>query len=221
MEMGYWAMEPVARLFILFGVTANQITWASLVFGVASAFCLAAGHFGSGAFLAAITGLLDCLDGMVARRSHSDTAGGQILDSAMDRYVEFLFIGALIIYYRHVPWAQVIALLALLGSFMVSYSTAKAEAFSIPVPRGLMRRPERAVYLVIGAFLAPLSVRWLEAESAYPVVYPMIVALVLVAVLANFTAVVRIAVIVRVLNARRESETAAEAKAVVRLQEAG
>ena len=75
---------------------------------------------------------------------------GEVLDAAVDRYVEFFFLGGLMIYYRDIAALLILTLFALVGSFMVSYSSAKAEALHVPAPKGSMRRPERAVYLTAG-----------------------------------------------------------------------
>jgi hypothetical protein len=105
---------------------------------------------------------------------------------------------------------QALALLALLGSFMVSYSTTKAEALQVEVPKGSMRRPERAVYLILGASLSALSIAWVEPprEFSSALAYPMIVALGLVALLANISAIGRFRCIARAIR-RREKDAAA------------
>ncbi|OFZ22316.1 MAG: hypothetical protein A2X94_02385 [Bdellovibrionales bacterium GWB1_55_8] len=205
MEMGYWALEPLGRLFVFFRISANMLTWSALALGFLSAACLAAGHFGFGAAFTAGAGFLDALDGMVARLTGTQGRGGEILDSAIDRCVEFFFIGGVVLYYRDIPPVQIIALLALLGSFLVSYSTAKAEAFHIEVPRGTMRRPERAVYLTLGALLSPITIPWLESERLFarPIAHPMVIALIIVAIFANLSAIERFKAIAQALRARQ------------------
>ena len=118
---------------------------------------------------------------------------GEILDAAIDRYVEFFFLSGLIIYYREIPVLQVLALLALLGSFMVSYSTTKAEALKVDPPKGSMRRPERAVYLTLGATLSAFTIPLFETRHDFftPIGYPMVLALGLVAVVANVSSIER------------------------------
>jgi phosphatidylglycerophosphate synthase len=193
MELGYWALLPVARLLISIGVSPAGITCASLGCGLLAGACLSVGRFGLGAVFATVAGLLDALDGMVARISGLSSRAGKILDAAVDRYVEFFFLSGLVLYYRGTWLLQAISLLALLGSFMVSYSSAKAEAFGGDPPRGSMRRAERAVYLTLGAALSAVTIPWLErdAHGSFPVGYPMVVALAVVAVLANSSAVER------------------------------
>ena len=68
MEWTHWVLEPVAKFLVLLRITPNQVSWTSLSFGLLAGACLALGHFGFGAIFALISGLLDCLDGMVARK---------------------------------------------------------------------------------------------------------------------------------------------------------
>ena len=204
MEIGYWILSPVARALVSLRVSPNQVSWLSFGFGASAGVFLAVGHFGFGAICATVCGLLDSVDGMVARLSGVASDAGEVLDAAIDRYVEFFFLAGLIIYYREQPVLQLLALMALLGSFMVSYSTTKAEALQIEPPNGLMRRPERAVYLTAGAALSTPSIAWFEgaSELATPVAYPMVLALSMVAVLANFSAIERFWLIARALRRR-------------------
>lgn len=193
MELGYWILQPVARLLVFLRVRPNLVSWSSLAFGIVAGACLALGHFGFGAVFATISGFLDSLDGMVARSSGVASDAGEVLDAVVDRYVEFFFLSGLAVYYRQIPLLQVLALLALLGTFMVSYSTAKAEALRVDPPKGSMRRPERAVYLILGAALSALTIPWLEtrAESGIHIGYPMVAALGLVALVANVSSIER------------------------------
>src|SRR4051794_9972461 len=55
MEMGYWGMQPLAKLLIFFHITPNQISWASIVFGFLAGVCLVFGHFGFAAAFVAIS----------------------------------------------------------------------------------------------------------------------------------------------------------------------
>ncbi len=193
MEGAYWFFQPLGKVLIFCHITANQVSWASLIFGGLAGACLAVGHFGFGAGFAAISSILDALDGIVARVTNQASDAGEVLDTTVDRYVEAFFIGGLVIYYREIPALVLLALMALVGSFMVSYSTAKAEALQIDPPKSNMRRPERAVYLILGAAFSPITIPWLEKirEFPVPIGHPMVIALGLVAVLSNISAVER------------------------------
>jgi len=210
MEMAYWSLQPVARFLVYLKVTPNQLSWASLVLGGMAGTALAYGYFGFGALFATYSAFLDTLDGMVARMTEVASDAGEVLDAAVDRYVEFFFLAGVILYYQNITWIQMLALFALAGSFMISYSTAKAEALHIPPPPGIMRRPERAFYLTLGAGLSPLPMPWLDSFFNLPLPnpgYPMIAACFIVAVLANISAVERLWTIGRIM---REKEHAAE-----------
>lgn len=215
MEFGYWILQPVVRLLVFLGITPNKVSWASLGLGLLSGACLSVGHFGFAAIFAALSGLLDSVDGMVARVSGVASDAGEVLDAAIDRYVEFFFFAGLIIYYREIPVLQVLALLALLASFMVSYSTAKAEALNIVPPRGSMRRPERAVYLTLGAALSAITIAWLESQREFSIAigYPMAIALGLVAVVGNVSSIDRLWSVAKAIRVREKNNAEARARA--------
>lgn len=204
MEGGYWFLQPFAKLLVFCHVTPNQISWTALFLGLVAGLCLAFGHFGSGAVFAALSALMDALDGIVARLTGASSDAGEVLDTAVDRYAEFFFLGGLTIYYREIPFLMVLCLLALAGSFMVSYSSAKAEALQVSPPKGSMRRPERAIYLILGATLSPVTIPWFETVREFPVPigHPMVLAVGLVAVLANVSAVERLWITARMMRAR-------------------
>jgi phosphatidylglycerophosphate synthase len=212
MEAFYWFLQPLGKFLVYCRITPNGISWASFAFGVLAGLCLAFGHFGSGAAFACVSAVMDSLDGLVARMSGTSSDAGEVLDAAVDRYAEFMFLGGLIIYYREIPVLMVLTMAALVGSFMVSYSSAKAEALQVSPPKGSMRRPERAFYLILGAALSPVTIPWWEASREFPVAigHPMVAALTMVAVLSNVSAVERL---VAIAKAMREREAqAAEAK---------
>ena len=215
MELGYWILHPVARLLVFLHITPNKVSWASLGFGFLAGACLAMGHFGFAAIFATVSGLLDSVDGMVARMSGLASDAGEVLDAVIDRYVEFFFLSGLVIYYREIPVFQVLALLALLGSFMVSYSTTKAEALNVDPPKGSMRRSERAVYLTLGAALSTVTIAWLETHDEFstPIGYPMVLALGLVAVVANVSSIKRFRSIAKAIRVREKDLAEARLRA--------
>lgn len=193
MEMGYWGMQPCAKMLVFFGMTPNQISWISLGFGFLAGFVIAFGHFGFACLFMIISSFLDSLDGMVARITGLASEAGEVLDSAMDRYVEYFFLGGLIIYYREALPFMILTMLALLGSYMVSYSSSIARGEQIELPRAKwsMKRPERLIYLTLGAGFSPMTIPWLERVRDYPVPigHPMVIALGVVAIFANVFAI--------------------------------
>lgn len=203
-EMGYWAILPLARRCVAAGITPNHITWASLGLGIASGVCMAVGLQGLGALFALLSVLGDILDGQVAREAKSGSAAGEVLDASVDRYMEFFFVGGLVVFYRHNAVLMIIALAAMLATFMVSYSTAKAEAMGVDPPRGAMRRHERSTYFISGAVFSSMLGPWLEPFAWMPDLKapPMMVALAIVAVAGNVSAVRRLVLISRALRER-------------------
>ncbi len=214
MEMAYWGLQPIGDFLIFLGFSPNAISLLSFAFGMAAGLSLAYGHFGFAGFFSTICSLLDSLDGMVARKTGVASDSGEVLDAAVDRYVEFFFVAGLIYYYREIPWLVILCLATLLGSFMVSYSTAKAEALQVKPPRGAMRRTERAVYLTLGAILSPISIQSFEtsanfpSSSLYPIYagYPMVFALFLVALFANLSAFQRLNAIASAVKLRDDKK---------------
>ncbi|MFN2451885.1 MAG: CDP-alcohol phosphatidyltransferase family protein [Candidatus Dormibacteria bacterium] len=203
LETGYLILQPIGQWLAARGVTANMVSWTSLLLGGVAGALLAVGLFGTAAFVASISGLLDTVDGMVARFSGSSSDAGEVLDAAVDRYTEFFFLGGLAIHYRDHPLLVALTLAALIGSFMVSYATVKAEALGVDPPRGLMRRQERAVYLALGAIFTGLLSPALERRLHLPEVQlPMLIALVVVAALANLSAVLRHRALISILRRR-------------------
>jgi CDP-diacylglycerol---glycerol-3-phosphate 3-phosphatidyltransferase len=193
MNAGYWALEPASRVLARARVAPWFLSAASLV---PAAFCAAAiafGCWGAAACGLMASSLLDVLDGAVARASDGATERGAVLDSLMDRYVEFLVFGGLLVADRHNPPAQALAFAALTGSILVTYSTAKAEALHLEPPRGLMKRSDRMACLIVGLALSPLSSRWIEPGLGPPFLHPwpLSVALLLIGVFAHGSAILR------------------------------
>ncbi len=212
MQMAYWGLQPIGDFLIFLGLTPNAISSLSLVFGIVTCVALGFGHFGSAGFFATISSLMDSLDGMVARKTGVASDSGEVLDAAIDRYVEFSFIAGLIVYYHEIPWLVCLCLFAILGCFMVSYSTAKAEALGVTPPRGMMRRTERGLYLTLGAILSPISIQSFEtnahytSKGLYPIEigYPMVFALFMVAVFSNYSAVQRLSAIANEIKIKKK-----------------
>jgi CDP-diacylglycerol--glycerol-3-phosphate 3-phosphatidyltransferase len=215
MHVGYWALQPAARACAVVGVSANTITAMSAVAGVAAGVSAAAGHLGVAALLAASASVGDALDGLVARQAGTATASGALFDAAADRYQELSLLAGIAYGFRASPAVLGLALLAIAGAFMVSYASAKAEALGVVAPRGAMRRAERAVYLDAGLALTPLTSALglrLGASEAFANL-PIVLAVALVAIVGNISAVKRLRAIGSAAD-RKTSVASAPAGAV-------
>src|SRR5215831_7020868 len=204
MELGYWLLRPVVDVLSGLRITPNMVTGFSLVPALAAGVAVAFGWFGLACVLATAGSLCDLVDGVLARRLGTASDAGEVVDAAVDRYVESFFLGGLIIYYRSHWMMLLLCVLAFFGSFMVSYTTAKAEAMDVPPPRGLMRRAERAIYLLVGSGLTGLTkAAFADAPSHALRELPIIVAITTVAVVTNISSVQRLSAIARALRARQ------------------
>ena len=205
MEAAYWLMGPVVNGLLAVGATPNGVTVASLLPASAAAVSLALGHFGIAAVFMVMASLCDLVDGVLARRLGITCEAGEVIDATTDRYVEFLILGGLIVHYGPYWPACVLALGALLASFMVSYSTAKAESLQVAPPKGMMRRAERAVYLGAGITFVPV-VAWIMPQRLSAQIWfhdlPLLLALALIAVLGNVSAVSRLFKLTALLRQR-------------------
>ncbi len=198
MHRGYVWIERLAALFVRAGIGADAVSWLSLGFGAAAGGLVGGGRIGCAAWALAFSGLCDGIDGAVARQTNAVTRGGAVLDSALDRYVEFFVFAGLLVYFSGQWPQQLLVITALFGGFMVTYSTAKAEALGIIPPRGWMKRPERLVWLTGGCALAAAG-RLVNLRSA-----PVLVAVVaVIAVFAHASAVRRLRALRAAANAPR------------------
>jgi CDP-diacylglycerol--glycerol-3-phosphate 3-phosphatidyltransferase len=203
MEMGYWLIEPIVRALVALRITPNMVTLFSLVPALLAGVAAGFGWFGLACVLATAGSLCDLLDGVLARRLGTASDAGEVVDAAVDRYIEFLFLGGVAVYYRTHWMVIVLTLAAIFGSLMVSYTTAKGEAMQVTLPRGSMRRAERAVYLLVASGLTPIT-RILFAGSPSHALreLPILVALSLVAVVTNVNVVQRFVAMADALRAR-------------------
>ena len=113
-----------------------------------------------GAVVFVIGSILDILDGALARAGGKTTPFGSFLDSTTDRVGEGAMLGAIaLVFSRHGNQVAVGATVAAVaGSFLVSYTRAKAEALGLRGDVGLGSRAERVVVITAGLVLAPWGV---------------------------------------------------------------
>jgi CDP-diacylglycerol--glycerol-3-phosphate 3-phosphatidyltransferase len=144
-------------------VTPNALTAAGVTLCLAAAVVVffenrnAWAFYWIGAVVFVIGSILDILDGALARAGGKTTPFGSFLDSTTDRIGEGAVLGAIaLIFSRH---GNAIALgatvAAVAGSFLVSYTRAKAEALGLRGDVGLGSRAERVVVITAGLVLAP------------------------------------------------------------------
>jgi len=206
MEMVYWVLDPIIDFLAALRITPNMVTLFSLVPAAGAGVALGFGWFGLASVLAVMATFCDILDGLLARKTGVSSGAGEVIDAAVDRYGELFFFGGLVYYYRSHDQVLFIVLAAIVGSFMVSYATAKAEAMGVAAPRGAMRRGERAAYLIFGAAFTPVA-KALFANSASLALHecPIILAVTIVAVVSNISVVQRFSAINDLLRAKEKA----------------
>jgi len=176
-------MTTEAKLAHSIGLTPNQVSAIGIAFAVLSALAYWKWKFHTplpilAPLLLLASGFCDAIDGALARIYEEATTFGGFLDSLLDRYADaIIFCGIILGGLCDLSWG----LAALMGSLLVSYARARAEAAGVKMETvGIAERAERLVILVIASFL---SIAWLEALSW---------GVVILAILTNLTVLQRV-----------------------------
>lgn len=145
-------IEPVADFLVRRRVNPNTITTVGTLCSVAGGVIYATGHISLAGWVIGLTALFDVLDGTVARRTGRSTTFGAFYDSSLDRIADGIVMGGLTVFYatsavHHNVVMVVVSLLGIIGTFLVSYTRARAEALGIDAKVGIMQRPERVTLL--------------------------------------------------------------------------
>jgi len=184
-------LDPVVSSLVRARVHPNLISTIGFLITLAGAAVVFAGHLFAGVIVFLIGGMMDILDGRVARETGLASKFGSFYDSTLDRVSEIVFYFSVYAFFRPLDefwWVGYAVILAMVGSLMVSYTRARAEALGVECKVGLMQRPERVVLLGLGGLLIPV-VGAFRPELAYA---PLLAGISLIAVMANFTAFERI-----------------------------
>lgn len=161
--------DPVARGLAGLGLRPNQLTCLGLVCSAVAAGAFAADQRRAGALCLALAGALDILDGAVARISGQVSPFGAFLDSVLDRYSDLLVLTGIVILFARLGQLDDAggALLALIGTVMVSYTRARAESVGVDCRVGVMERGERMLVLILGGLAGLLTPAvWVVALGA-------------------------------------------------------
>lgn len=147
-----WFIGPLERLLIG-RVSPNAITAVSLLMCVATGASVALGHLAVGVWLYVFAGILDVLDGRLARLSNQQTPAGALFDSVSDRWGELFVLTGFAWRLHDSPWLFAV-MAAIGGSMMVSYTRARAEGLGISLSGGMMQRAERILLVSGGTLIA-------------------------------------------------------------------
>jgi CDP-diacylglycerol--glycerol-3-phosphate 3-phosphatidyltransferase len=132
-------------------LTPNQLTTFGFLLNVAAGVLIYEQHWVWATVVFVAGSVIDALDGALARAHDKMTPFGGFLDSTLDRMSEGVILGAiaLVLADQGHTLALACVFVALVGSFLVSYTRAKAEALGLKGDVGLMARAERIVLLAV------------------------------------------------------------------------
>ncbi len=151
--------EQLARPLARTGIDPNALTVTGFLVSIPTAIAIATDRTWLGGILVLCTGAFDTLDGAVARLTGNGSKFGAFLDSTLDRWAEGIIFSGLAWLFaaRGTQTELILSVLTLVGSMLVSYTRARAEALDIECNVGFLQRPER--FLLIGISL--LGPSWL------------------------------------------------------------
>jgi phosphatidylglycerophosphate synthase len=137
-------------------LTPNTISAAGLTLNLVAAVLITQRLFVLAGLAFIVGSIMDTLDGRYSRMSGKGTLFGAFLDSTLDRIEEGLVLTAVVGYFaaRGDDFAAAMCVIVVLGSLMVSYTRARAEALGVECKVGLATRPIRVVILSIGLVFA-------------------------------------------------------------------
>jgi len=184
--LAYYFTQSTVRLLSKTPIKPNIITWLGFMVTVGAAALIVTEHLLAAGFVVLVAGFFDMLDGALARRTNRTSQFGAVLDSTLDRLSDaVLLLGILVLFLFteensalfilvSKEWAVLLVGLTLLGSLMVSYIRARAEALGLDCQVGLFTRAERVVVLALGLLLSQIN-------------YALIIALLIILAFSFFT----------------------------------
>jgi CDP-diacylglycerol--glycerol-3-phosphate 3-phosphatidyltransferase len=156
-------------------LTPNAISLTGFVLCVGAAVLVWERYFFLGGLVFIIGSVCDTLDGRYSRMSGKGTPFGAFLDSTLDRIEEGIVLTAVAAYFadRGDELAVAAVVLTVLGSLMVSYTRARAEALGVENKGGFATRAVRVTILSAGLVFAK-GASILDVELLEPAIYVMV-----------------------------------------------
>lgn len=186
-------------------LTPNAISMVGLIGNLAAVGLIFADMWIAAGFAFVFGSVMDLLDGKYSRMSGKATLFGAFLDSSLDRLEEGLVLAAIAFQLARAgdEIAAMAVVLAVLGSLMVSYTRARAEALGIECKVGIATRAIRVVIVSVGLFLADVTINGTELAVLKGAIYTL-------AALTMFTMLQRIWHVYReskILDLQRAAES--------------
>jgi phosphatidylglycerophosphate synthase len=157
-KIGHSFDPALLRIYRLFfagkNVKPNTLSLLGAFFGSVTCVLIALDYILLGGASLMVSGLFDVMDGAVARSTGQVTVFGGFLDSVLDRYSDLLVMGGIGMYFavRGDLLNILVTLVATIGTAIIPYARARAEASQLRCSVGILERPERILVLVCGLF---------------------------------------------------------------------
>jgi CDP-diacylglycerol--glycerol-3-phosphate 3-phosphatidyltransferase len=186
-------------------LTPNTISVVGLILNLVAAALITQRLFFLAGIAFIVGSVMDTLDGRYSRMSGKGTLFGAFLDSTLDRIEEGIVLAAVAGYFAATghDFAAAMCVVAVLGSLMVSYTRARAEALGVECKVGLATRPVRVVLLSIGLVFAK-GAGIGDFELLAPAIYA-------IAALTTVTTIQRVWHVRNELKSPEQNDRAAEA----------
>lgn len=151
-KFGHFLDKPLENIAKKIPIAPNVLTIIGFFVNIFASFILIS-NLSIGGMMILAGGLFDVLDGVIARINKKTSRFGAFLDSFLDRYSDaFIFLAiALNLGRKNNQLGVVLCLGTLVGSFLISYSRARAEGLGVDCKYGLMERTERIIFISFGA----------------------------------------------------------------------
>ena len=217
----FWLVDPIVKLFAFLRMTPNTVTSLSIFLSIYTGYIFATGNLEWAGWLVIISGTFDLLDGRLARLTGKSTQAGAFYDACMDRYSDALVYSGIALYFitrggsltsetftvsRFDFYMVIVVMILLMGTGVMGYAKARAEAMNFTTKRGLMQRPERVALLGMVMVLYPFF-SIVAQRRGYDADIPLVGVVILMTVLVNYSAIVRVVVLFRkIRHAEKEGK---------------
>ncbi len=151
-------ISPVIDILHKANITPNFLTFSGLLFIIIGSYFLFLQKFITAGILILLGNLCDALDGVLARKYNRSTKFGAFFDSVVDRFSDFFPFMAIALIFRENILMLSLTLAAIMFSFMVSYTRARAEGLGIECKVGIFERAERSILLIVSIFTGYIEI---------------------------------------------------------------
>jgi phosphatidylglycerophosphate synthase len=155
-------LSPLVKIFSF--IPPNILTLFGFFIVIGASVLILNGKFRLGGTVLIIGSIFDALDGQIARIKEKTSKFGAFFDSTLDRYGEFFIFSS--IAFTGDSFLVFLCFAALLGSFLTSYTRARADSLGVDIKEGFLTRVERIIILIIGLIILPEQIVYIIAILA-------------------------------------------------------